>query len=104
MSLAPRVTPLIVVGLLLGSSLSLGCGDNTNTPIEDFAADCSVCINGIPMGPSASQESCTAWGTMFDCGSIVLTNEGVCGGPDEPSATCSVDDCSSEPTGCVEDE
>ena len=84
------------------SSMSVGCGDNE--PTEDFAEDCSVCVNGTPAGPSRSVATCEAWGAMFDCESIMLTNEGLCGGPSGPSATCSVDDCPTEPTGCEEDE
>ncbi|MEM9728854.1 MAG: hypothetical protein AAF997_09735 [Myxococcota bacterium] len=84
------------------SGMSVGCSDDE--PTEDFAADCSLCVNGTPVGPSASVAACDAWGAMFDCDSITLINEGLCGGPFEPNATCSVDDCPIEPTGCEEDE
>lgn len=92
---------LACIALLFSLGAIVGCSDDG--PTEDFAADCGLCVDGVPVGPSASVESCSAWGAMFECGSVELANEGLCGDvlePDEPIATCMVDDCPIEPTGC----
>ena len=84
-----------VLVLLVASFWVASCSDDVVT--EDFAADCSVCTSGVPVGPSADEASCTAWGDEFDCATAVLVHEGLCG---DPAATCQVDDCALEPVGC----
>ena len=90
--LASRVLVLSIASFWLVS-----CSDDGGVP-EDFAFDCSLCQNGVPVGPSADEASCSAWGDEFECASAVLINEGLC--DDDLVATCQVDDCPLEPVGC----
>ncbi|MGB5809760.1 MAG: hypothetical protein WBG86_04465 [Polyangiales bacterium] len=59
-----------VVALFLASSLFAGCGD---TESDDFSAECALCVNGAPVGPSSDEASCTTWGSTFDCTESTLS-------------------------------
>ncbi|MEM7434913.1 MAG: hypothetical protein AAF436_07155 [Myxococcota bacterium] len=69
-----------VATLLLASA----CGE------DEFGAVCSECRDGVPVGPSADEASCQAFGDEWGCGEATLTNAGMCG---DQNATCTVSDC-----------
>lgn len=83
-------TALMAMGMLL-----TGCGDSSS-----FSASCGTCVNGIPIGPSASQEACTEFGDSFECETAVLINEGLCPPVDSglPRVACEVTNCNSDVT------
>ncbi len=81
----PSFVHATIVALLLAVGTIAGCGDETF-----FEGSCSLCLNGVPVGPSADQVSCLAWGAEFGCVNIDLVNEGMCG---DPAATCVASNC-----------
>lgn len=94
----------ILAILLLASGSLAGCG-SSDSPSNDFSADCSSCFNGVPIGPSADMESCSAFSAAFNCSNApVLENEGMCTDSFETSATCQVSGCASDPSSCSLDE
>ena len=90
-------TRVAFVLALCGAGFVLGCGDN------DISGSCALCVNGVPVGPSASEAACQEWGETFGCAEVVLTNAGICGDSSmgEPSATCRVADCETAIEPCV---
>ena len=86
---------IAMVASFLVTAAAVGCGDETT---NDFSADCSLCVNDTPVGPSASMTNCTAWGALFSCGSVTLINAGMCG---DIAATCQVSQCASDPVDCT---
>ena len=88
---------LCALTALLVALSSLGCSDSASTT-EEINADCSICENQVPIGPSADVESCEQWGADFNCQTATLVNEGMCG--DNP-AICQVRLCEGDPV-CVE--
>ncbi|MEM7137255.1 MAG: hypothetical protein AAF500_11785 [Myxococcota bacterium] len=79
-SIKTVATAACVAALLLAG----GCGE------DEFGAACSECRDGTPVGPSADQPSCQAFGDEWGCGEATLTNAGMCG---DETATCTVSDC-----------
>ncbi|MGB5812906.1 MAG: hypothetical protein WBG86_20405 [Polyangiales bacterium] len=69
-----------------------GCGG------DEFSAICSLCMNDVPVGPSADEASCDAWGAEFRCTQSTLTGAGQCG---DMQATCAVSDCATLPPPCT---
>ena len=84
---------LCALSALLLALPSLGCSDSGGAT-EEINADCSICENQVPIGPSADVESCEQWGADFNCQTATLINEGMCG---ENPATCQVTLCESDP-------
>lgn len=65
---------------------------------DDISGSCSLCENGVPVGPSANDEACQSWGDESGCAEAVLINAGMCG---EVSATCTVADCAMPVGQCI---
>jgi hypothetical protein len=90
---------LLALAALLTTAGLVGCGDSDDVSFDE---SCSRCVNGDPVGPSASQEACQVWGDAYDCESAVLSNEGVCSEDLESNASCAVSNCERDPSpGCT---
>jgi len=98
LSFGRATRPLLLVLSLMGLALA-GCGDSgddgSNTGgsggSDGGFASCSICVGAMPIGPNESDETCAAFGALFDCETATL--QGEC--PDQ--GACVVTNCTSDP-------